>query len=78
MSKWLRVAARLFAALFFLLGAMFLPFYVWVSPGQGSNPILGWVIFLFYLLSILIPWAIAYWLVRYSLRRNEDENDKTL
>ncbi len=69
MSKWFRVAARLFAALFFIWGAMFLPFGVWASAGQGSNPLLSWGI---YLASVLIPWAIGYWLARVSMRVDKD------
>ncbi len=69
MSKWIRVAVRLFATLFFIWGAMFLPFGVWASAGQGSNPLLGWVI---YLSSVLIPWAIGFWLVRLSMKAEKD------
>lgn len=69
MSKWFRVALRLFAALFFIWGAMFLPFGVWASANQGSNPLLGWGI---YLASVLTPWGIAVWLVRLSMRVDKD------
>jgi hypothetical protein len=69
MSKWFRVAVRLFAALLFIWGAMFLPFGVWASVNQGSNPLLGWGI---YLASVLTPWGIAVWLVRLSMRADED------
>lgn len=65
MSKWFRVSVRLFAALFFIWGAMFLPFGVWASAGQGSNPLLGWGI---YVSSVLIPWAIGFWLLRLSMK----------
>ena len=65
MNKWFRVATQLLAAIFFLVGAMFLPFGVWASAGQGSNPLLGWGI---YLSSVLIPWGIAVWLVRLSMK----------
>jgi hypothetical protein len=67
MNKWFRVAVRLFAALFFIWGAMFLPFYVWVAA--GPNLVLGWAV---YLSSVLIPWAIAFWLLRLSMRVNKE------
>lgn len=63
MSKLLRVLIRLFAALFFLCGAAFLPFYVWAP--HGPNPVLGWAI---YLCSVLIPWAIACSLLQVAKR----------
>lgn len=69
MNKWFKVAVRLFAALFFIWGAMFLPFGVWASAGQGSNPLLGWGI---YLSIVLIPWAIGFWLVRLSMGAEKD------
>lgn len=69
MNKWFRVATQLLAALFFLVGAVFLPFGVWASAGQGSNPLLGWGI---YLSSVLIPWGIAGWLVRFSKGADQD------
>lgn len=69
MNKWFRVALRLFAALFFIWGAMFLPFGVWASANEGSNPLLGWGI---YLASVLTPWAIGFWLVRVSMRVDKD------
>lgn len=69
MSKWFRVAAQFFATLFLLLGAMFLAFGVSATQGQGAKPILGWVI---YLGSVLIPWAIAFWLFRLSIKRDKE------
>lgn len=69
MNKWFIVAVRLLAALFFIWGAMFLPFGVWASAGQGSNTLLGWGI---YLSSVLIPWVIGYWLLRLSMRAEKD------
>ena len=68
MNKWFKVVTRLFAALFFIWGALFLPFYVWASP--GPNPVLGWVM---YLSSVFIPWAIAFWLFRVSMRSKNDD-----
>jgi hypothetical protein len=69
MNKWFKVAVRLFAALLFIWGAMFLPFGVWASANQGSNPLLGWAI---YLASVLTPWGIAVWLLRLSMKAEED------
>lgn len=64
MSKWFKVATQLMAALFFVAGAMFLPFGIWL--GDGPNPIFGWAIFI---LSVGIPWTIGYLLLRIGLRR---------
>ncbi len=69
MDKWIRVLMWLTATVFFFLGAMGLPFGPWVANNQGSNPILGWVI---YLVSIVFPWGIAVVIARYALRKNED------
>lgn len=69
MNKWFSVATQLLAALFFLVGAMLLPFGVWASANQGSNPLLGWGI---YLSSVLIPWAIGFWLVRVSMKGDKE------
>jgi len=69
MSKWFRVAARFFAALLFIWGAMSLPFGLGASQAQGSKPILGWFIFLG---SVLIPWVIGFWLVRVSMKADKD------
>jgi surface polysaccharide O-acyltransferase-like enzyme len=60
-----QIFVRILAALFFLLGALFLPFGTWVWNGQGSNPAIGWLI---YLSSVLIPWAIAFALIRLTRR----------
>jgi MFS family permease len=69
MDKWIKVLMWLTAAVFFFLGALALPFAPWLSNHQGSDPILGWVIFL---VSIAFPWAIAFAIGRYALRKNED------
>lgn len=49
----------------FLVGASFLPFYTWAMRGQGSNPALGWVM---YLSSVLIPWGVGFWAATLALR----------
>jgi hypothetical protein len=69
MNKWARMMIQCLSGVFFLVGAMFLPFGVGLSGSQGSNPIVGWLIFL---ASVGIPWAIAVALARVSLRRYED------
>jgi hypothetical protein len=69
MNKWVRVGIQLLAGLFFLIGLAFLPFGAWASAGQGSNPLLGWGI---YLASVLTPWGIAVWLARLSMRADEN------
>jgi hypothetical protein len=68
-DKWIKVLMWLTAAIFFSLGAISLPYGPWLSNTQGSNPILGWVI---YLATVGIPWAIAFAIGRYSLRKRED------
>jgi hypothetical protein len=68
-DKWIKVLMWLTAAVFFLLGAIYLPFVPWLSSNQGSNPVLGWVI---YLASVGIPWAIAFAILRYSLQKREE------
>ena len=65
-SRWLRLTVRLLAALFFVIGGLFLPFAVWAD--NGPNPVLGWVA---YLASVLAPWVIAVWLIRLSARKDE-------
>ena len=72
MNKWVRIGIQLLAGVFFLVGLAALPFGVWASPSQSMNPVIGWVFFLLYLGSILIPWAIAAALLRYSLRKDND------
>jgi len=67
-DKWIKVLMWLTAAVFFGLGAIWLPYGPWL-PNQGSQPIMGWVI---YLATIGIPWAIAFAIFRYSLRKHED------
>jgi hypothetical protein len=69
MDRWIKVLMWLTSAVFFGVGAMSLPFGPWLSNNQGSAPILGWVI---YLVSIAFPWAMAFAIGRYALRKNED------
>ena len=62
MSKsfsWLLFAV---SGVLILVGFASLPTYVWMN--SGSKPLLGWFI---YLASILIPWGIAYLLIRWAL-----------
>lgn len=60
-----RIFGRILAGLFFLLGSLFLPFGTWVLSGHGSNPAIGWLI---YLSSVFIPWTIAFTLLRLTRR----------
>ena len=69
MDKWIRVLMWLTAAIFFAMGAISLPYGPWLSETQASNPILSWVI---YLATVGIPWAIAFAIARYSLKKHED------
>lgn len=64
MNKSTRIFIQVLAAVFFLMGGMFLPFGVWL--GDGPNPIFGWAIFI---LSVGIPWTIGYLLLGIGLRR---------
>ena len=64
MNKWIKGFLQLASVGCFIWGAMFIPFGVWASGSQGSNPVVGWVI---YLASILIPWSIGYMLARLSV-----------
>ena len=65
MSNLARGILKVASGVCFLVGALYLPFGVWASGGQGANPVLGWVI---YLSSVLVPWAIGAWLARISFR----------
>lgn len=69
MDKWIKVLMWLTAAIFFSLGAIAAPYGPWLSSNQGSNPIFDWVI---YLATVGIPLAIAFAIVRYSLKKHED------
>ena len=69
MDKWIKVLMWLTAAIFFSLGAIAAPYGPWLSSNQGSNPILYWAI---YLATVGIPMAIAFGIVRYSLKKHED------
>ena len=69
MDKWIKVLMWLTAAVFFSLGAIALPFGPWLSNDQDSTAILDWVI---YLATVGIPWAMAFAIARYSLRKHED------
>jgi hypothetical protein len=69
MDKWIKILMLLTAAVFFFVGAISLPFGVWTSNDQGTQPLLGWLI---YIASVGIPWAIAIALARYALKRNQD------
>ena len=69
MDKWIKVLMWLTAAIFFSLGAIAVPYGPWLSSNQGSNPLLDWVI---YLTTVGIPWAIAFGIARYSLKKHED------
>ena len=69
MDKWIRILTWLTAAVFFAMGAISLPYGPWLSNDQGSNPILAWVI---YFATVGIPWAIAFAIARYSLKKHED------
>ena len=69
-----KVILRVLALICFLAGAAFLPFYVWAVKGQGSNPALGWVI---YLSSVLIPWGIGFWLVTIAQRASNKRTPPT-
>lgn len=69
MDKWIKVLMWVTAAVFFALGAIGIPYGPWLSTDQDSNAILGWVT---YLASVAFPWAIAFVIVRYSLKKHED------
>ncbi len=69
MDKWIKVLMWLTAAIFFSLGAIAVPYGPWLSTDQDSNVILDWVI---YLATVGIPMAIAFAIVRYSLKKHED------
>lgn len=69
MDKWIKILMSLTAAVFFFVGAISLPFGVWASSDQGTQPLLGWLI---YIASVGIPWAIAIALARYAFKRNRD------
>jgi hypothetical protein len=68
-DKWIKVLMWLTAAIFFSLGAIAVPYGPWLSSNQGSNPIFDWVI---YLATVGIPWAIAFAIAHYSLKKRED------
>jgi hypothetical protein len=68
-DKWIKVLMWVTAAIFFALGAIGIPYGPWLSTDQDSNAILGWVI---YLATVGIPWAIAFGIARYSLKKHED------
>lgn len=51
---------------FFLIGAMYLPFGVWVGEASGSQLWIGYVIFT---LSVGIPWGLGFWFFRLALKR---------
>ena len=59
MTNLIKALIRLVAIGFFLAGVAAIPFGQWALSGQGLNAVIGWVV---YLGSILIPWAIGYWL----------------
>jgi hypothetical protein len=59
------------AIVFFAIGLAYLPFFVWIDDGQGSNPLLGLLIGI---ASVSIPWAISYWFARLALRKPRSEN----
>ncbi len=69
MDKWIKVLMWVTAAVFFALGAIGIPYGPWLSTDQDSNTVLGWVT---YLASVVFPWAIAFAIVRYSLKKQED------
>lgn len=69
MNKWARVLIQVLAGVFFLIGLMFLPFGVWLD--EGPNPIVNWTIFI---LSVGIPWAISYWLMRIGFQSPGNES----
>lgn len=54
------------ALAFFLLGAAYLPFGVWVGKGTGSQLWVGYVIFT---LSVGIPWGLGFWFFRLAMKR---------
>jgi hypothetical protein len=68
-DKWIKVLMWLTAAIFFSLGAIAVPYGPWLSSSQDTNPILDWAI---YLATVVIPWAMAFAIVRYSLKKHAD------
>ena len=69
-----RTIKRIFGFLaltFFLVGFAFLPFLAVVgNENMGSQPLLGFAIVL---PSVLIPWAIGFWLFKLALRTQKPE-----
>lgn len=64
-----RIMKRIYGFLalaFFLIGAAYLPFGVWVGKGTGSQLWVGYVIFT---LSVGIPWGLGFWLFRLAMKR---------
>lgn len=55
----------------FITGLAFLPFGTWAGNNNGSNPTIGWAI---YLSSALIPWALGFWFARMAIG---NQNEKT-
>ena len=70
MNKRKRIFLRLLAAVFFILGALVLPFGVWTVDdlSESSNPALDWT---WSIANVAIPWLISIALVRRSMRKDE-------
>jgi hypothetical protein len=62
MSKFFSLILFAASGALILTGFAILPTYVWIY--SGSKPLLGWII---YLSGILVPWALAYLLIRWAL-----------
>lgn len=54
------------ALAFFFIGAAYLPFWVWVDKGTGSELWFGYVIFT---LSVGVPWGLGFWFFRLAMKR---------
>lgn len=67
-----RIMKRIYGFLalaFFLIGAAYLPFGVWVGKGTGSQLWVGYVIFT---LSVGIPWGLGFWFFRLAMNRRAE------
>jgi len=62
----MRVVYGFLAAAFFVIGAAYLPFGVWAGEGSGSQLWVGYVLFI---LSVGIPWGLAFWFFRLAMKR---------
>lgn len=58
----------------FIAGLAFLPFGNLAGNNLGSNPALGWAI---YLSSVLIPWILGFWFVRIAIGKPNEKTPPT-